>query len=156
MWKFCLLVVFFGEKAEILRTWKIQVLILLCKVCFTDGSACCFFLGMGSSEKIVGTSPPTFYESTSTLGENLPNIGEKWRKSVGKKREHLQHTKEETKTTTFPQDSTFPTFQPVPQPPQKNGLYHKKIEQISLNLCPPKKTRNQSGQLPILSPHPRI
>ena len=30
------------------------------------------------------------------------------------------------------------------------------IEQISLNLCPPKKTRNQSGQLPILSPHPRI
>ena len=104
------------------------------------------------------------WEHLLQLSMNLPVHLEKISQTLGKnggnpleKKGNISNIqKKKQKQQLSHKTQRFQHFNPSPNPPKKTDYIIRTIEQISLNLCPPKKTRNQSGQLPILSPHPRI
>ena len=102
-----------------------------------------FFGGMGSSEKNWRKSPKHWGKMAEI----------RW-----KKKGTSPTYKRRNKNNNFPTRLNVSNISTRPPTPQKKRIVYiiRTIEQIFLNLCPPKKTRNQSGQLPILSPHPRI
>ena len=118
---------------------------------------CLLFFGGWDPEKKL-------WEHLLQLSMNLPVHLEKISQTLGKNGGNPLEKKGTSPTyKRRNKNNNFPTRLNVsnistrpPTPPKKADYIIRTIEQISLNLCPPKKTRNQSGQLRILSPHPRI